>query len=220
MTQKNPKFKVVFQDSHFLAAHKPAGIPTYGESKTGFKELLEEQLVQRLFPVHRIDADTEGLVLFALNSKAAAYFTRMFKEQKIKKTYYAWVEGAPPKQGSITKALTRKTGGTESARTDYKVLKQKSGMSLVEVHPKTGRFHQIRRHFQMIGHPVVGDPIYNPTCELNPTNSSNSALGSAPGSASQAPAQPLQLFAESVEFEHPISHRPTKIQLKLLKKIS
>src|SRR5436190_15297244 len=87
------KIKVVYRDSSLLAAHKPAGIATYGESAggaPGCKELLEEQLTQRLFPIHRIDADTEGLVLFALDSRAAAAMIRLFKEQKVKKSYLAW----------------------------------------------------------------------------------------------------------------------------------
>lgn len=204
------KIKVVYRDSYFIAAHKPAGIPTYQEqgrssSPSGFKEHLEEELVERLFPVHRIDADTEGLVLFALQSKFAAFLIKLFKTHQIQKLYYAWVEGTPPPQGAIKTALVNKHGQSESAVTYYKVLKQKAGSSLVEVLPKTGRFHQIRKHFKSIGHPIVGDPLYGNTIQDRLQKIQ--------------PKQQLQLFAESVAFEHPVTHRPIKIQLKLLKKI-
>gem|GEM_PF-1887752 len=160
-----PQLKVIYRDSYCLAVHKPEGMPTYRESRggdaPGCKEILEEQLTQRLFPVHRIDADTSGVVLFALDPKSASAFTRLFKEHRVKKTYQAWCVGEVPAQGSIKTPLKKnKSGEVESARTDYIRVQSARGFSLVSVQPHTGRFHQIRRHFESIGHPLVGDPLY------------------------------------------------------------
>lgn len=210
------KLKVVYQDGQVLAVHKPAGMATYGESGAsnadhpppllGCKEQLEEQLTQRLFPIHRIDSDTEGLVLFALNPKAAAAMIRLFKEQKVKKTYLAWCVGSIQPRGSIRTPLKKhKSELRESAQTDYERLEtkmiQSQPFSFVRVSPKTGRFHQIRRHFDSQGHPLVGDPKYGSEAVWMPFFASNE------------PAR-LMLFAESVEFMHPVHRRPQKIKIK------
>ncbi len=198
------KIKVIYRDSHLLAIHKPEGIPTYRESRggnaDGAKEILEEQLTQRLFPVHRIDADTSGVVLFALDSKAAAGLVRAFKEHKVKKTYSAWCVGAVPPRGTIKTALKKhKSEETESARTDYERTKTERGFSLVKISPFTGRFHQIRRHFHSIGHAIAGDPLY----------------GDATLWKSFFKKDPrLMLQAESVELIHPITRKPLLVRTK------
>lgn len=198
------KIKVIYRDSALLAAHKPAGIATYGESRgaDGCKERLEEQLTQRLFPIHRIDSDTEGLVLFALDSRAAASMIRLFKEQRVKKTYLAWCVGAVQPQGSITKPLRKhKSEQTESARTDYQRVKTRGPYSFVRVSPATGRFHQIRRHFDGIGHALVGDPKYG-----------DPAAWKDFFKATEEPR--LMLLAESVEFQHPVQRKTVRIKTR------
>jgi tRNA pseudouridine65 synthase len=198
------KIKLIHSDGHFLAAHKPIGMATYQESKGqgahGLKEILEDQLNQRLFPVHRIDADTSGVVLFALDSKSAAALVRLFKEHQVHKTYTAWCVGDVPEKGTIGSPLKKhKSEIKENARTDYLRMKKWNGFSLVKVFPQTGRFHQIRRHFESIKHPLVGDPKYG----------SKAAWG--PFFKGQAR---LMLQAESVEFISPFNKKPVKIQTK------
>lgn len=198
------KFKIIHRDSFCLAAHKPCGIPTYRESRggnaPGLKELLEDQLNQRLFPVHRIDADTSGLVLFALDPKSAAAFTRLFKEHKVKKTYHAWCSGEVPAKGIIRTPLKKnKSDETESARTDFSRVKTSKGFSLVEVHPHTGRFHQIRRHFESMGHALAGDPLYGNPDAWKPFF--------------KGPVR-LMLQASMLEFIHPFSRKPVRIKTK------
>jgi tRNA pseudouridine65 synthase len=199
------KIKVIYRDSSMLAAHKPSGIATYQESRgqgaPGCKELLEEQLNQRLFPVHRIDADTSGVVLFALDSRAASGLIRLFKEHRIFKTYIAWCVGESPLNGSIRLALKKhKSELSESARTDYERIKMKSGCSMVRVYPHTGRFHQIRRHFDSIGHALVGDPKYGKAERWG------KFFGSQPPR--------LMLLAESIEMIHPVSGKNLVIKTK------
>ncbi len=207
----NPKLKVIYRDASIIGAHKPSGIATYKESRNenadGLKELLEEQLTERLFPIHRIDADTSGLVLFALDSRAAAGMTRLFKEQQVDKYYMAWCVGEVPKEGSINKALKKnKSDQSESARTDYERIKiTKIGnqtFSLIHLFPFTGRFHQIRRHMDMIGHALVGDPLYG-----------NSEAWKSFFKAENETR--LLLLAESVEFVHPITRKAIRIKTKI-----
>ncbi len=200
-----PKLKVVYRDSFCLAVHKPPGIATYRESRggnaDGCKELLEEQLQQRLFPVHRIDADTSGLVLFALDPKSAAGFIRAFREHKVKKTYEAWCVGEVPERGSIRTPLPKNKGKeTESARTDYVRIRRDRGFSLVTVTPLTGRFHQIRRHFESIGHPLAGDPLYG---------SPELWKGFFRGEPR------LMLQACELAFTHPVSRKEIRIRTKV-----
>ncbi len=204
MSETNIKIKVIFQDAHLLAAHKPSGLATYRESRggnaPGLKEILEDQLSQRLFPVHRIDADTSGVVLFALDSRTAAGLIRAFKEHLVKKTYLAWCVGSPPPKGSIKTPLKKhKSELKESARTDYVVQKRERGNTLVQVIPLTGRFHQIRRHFESIQHPLIGDPLYG-----NPEHWA--------GYFKSNPR--LMLQAESIEFIHPAHRKPIRIKTK------
>lgn len=205
--QTIPKIKVLYRDGHYVAAHKPIGIATYqetrGQGADGLKELIENQTNERLFPVHRIDADTSGVVLFALDSKSAAQMVRLFKEQQVQKIYTAWCVGNLPDKGSIGNPLKKnKSELKESARTDYLRMKSWNGFSLAKVLPLTGRFHQIRRHFEMIHCPLVGDPKYG-----NPD-----AWAIFFKKDSKTPR--LMLQAESIEFIHPFSKKRLKIQTK------
>jgi 23S rRNA pseudouridine1911/1915/1917 synthase len=133
--------------------------------------------------VHRLDKDTSGVMVVARNQKSFEYLKSLFKGRDIKKTYVAVVLGLPKeKQGIIDKPIGIQTGTTKRsveskkmakpAVTEYKVLatsdsqlaisEKQQSYSLLEVHPLTGRTHQIRVHMTSIGHPIVGDPLYGP----------------------------------------------------------
>ena len=198
------KVKILYRDSFYLAVHKPAGISTYRESRDSnadaCKELVEEKLTQRLFPVHRIDADTSGVVLFALDSRSAAAMIRIFKEHRVNKTYHAWCVGELPATGAIRTALRKnKTDLKESAITEYERIKMVRGNTLLKAYPFTGRFHQIRRHFASIDHPVLGDPLYSKK------ESWGTFFNGEPR---------LMLQAESIEFSHPMTKRTILIKTK------
>ena len=133
--------------------------------------------------------------------------TRLFKEQQVDKYYMAWCVGEVPKEGSINKALKKnKSDQSESARTDYERIKitriGNQTFSLIHLFPFTGRFHQIRRHMDMIGHAVVGDPLYG----------NSEAWKSFFKSEKETR---LLLLAESVEFVHPITRKAIRIKTKI-----
>jgi len=155
---------IIYEDLDILALNKPAGV--------NFDWALEDR--PELIPVHRLDKDTSGVILFAKNEKAEEYLRGLFKNREIKKTYLTLVVGEiKNKEGKIELSIGRskrtplkrvaigeKRGKIREAVTGYKVLKRFDGFTLAEASPKTGRTHQIRSHFAAIGHPVVCDKLY------------------------------------------------------------
>jgi tRNA pseudouridine32 synthase/23S rRNA pseudouridine746 synthase len=109
------------------------------------------------FLVHRLDRETEGLTLIAYTSEGAAKLSALFQENRIKKTYEAVVLGTmtPGRKETINASLDDK-----EAITHFEVLDSSEDFSLLRIEIETGRLHQIRRHLDHIGHPVMGDPKY------------------------------------------------------------
>ena len=123
--------------------------------------------------VHRLDKDTSGLMIISKNNETFFYFKNLFQTRKIKKHYLALVHGQPKNaMGTIasplgrigmkrtTKIIGRKLIDQKEAETEYKVVKKYGDFSLLELTPKTGRTHQLRVHFNSIGHPITGDQVY------------------------------------------------------------
>ncbi len=165
------KLRVIAEDKNYVAVHKPAGLVTYADSpgQVGAQEILGRQLKKRLFPVHRIDRDTCGLLVFAMSESAARDLTALFRSRVVKKQYLAVVHGMPPSSGAINEPLPRNKEKTkEPALTEFTRLftsdvswdGEQRSYSLVRCDMKTGRYHQIRRHMRHIGHPICGDPEY------------------------------------------------------------
>jgi tRNA pseudouridine65 synthase len=164
------KLRILLQDKNFVVIHKPAGTLTYAaRGERGAQELLSHQLRRPLYPVHRLDKDTCGVLVFALSERSAGDFSALFRHHEVKKTYLTIVHGWPEDSAVIqTPLLDRKTKVSAQAHTEYQRLAtiervlegEHRRYALLRCEIRTGRFHQIRRHLRSIGHPVCGDPEY------------------------------------------------------------
>lgn len=175
---------ILYQDEWLVAVNKPSGLLVHrsmiDRNETRFAlQIVRNQVGQHVFPLHRLDKPTSGVLLFALSSDVARVAGQQFERGEVEKTYLAVVRGFAPESGVINHALkeeldkmtdrkARKDKAAQEAVTEFKRLGTvelpiaidrypQSRYSLVEAYPKTGRKHQIRRHMKHIAHPIIGD---------------------------------------------------------------
>lgn len=174
---------IIFRDEHFIAINKPSGLLVHRSAidkhETRFAmQMLRDQISQHVFPVHRLDKPTSGVLVFALNTDVAAKMGLIFSEHKLKKTYLAIVRGVAPENCLLNYPLIEEldkytdkhardplpksaiTGFFRLADIElpYQIDKYPSSRySLVKCLPQTGRKHQIRRHLKHLNHPIIGD---------------------------------------------------------------
>ena len=179
--------RVLYRDEHLIAVHKPAGLLVHRSEidrrETRFAiQLLRDQIGQKVWPVHRLDRGTSGVLLFALNREALVTANRAFEANTVAKQYLAVVRGWPDEAGLIDHPLTRQYDDHE-ARPDTVAEAQTavtrftrlatvelpiavddryptSRYALLRLFPETGRRHQIRRHMKHIAHPIIGDATH------------------------------------------------------------
>lgn len=176
-----PPLDILYQDEHYIAIHKPNGMLVHRtamdrQATQVAIQLLRDQIGMKVSPVHRLDRPVSGLLLFALTDEALVAGMKLFEERKMHKTYLAIVRGWSPETGSIDSPLAKfidedarkKSDTTQSALTDFLTIAKSetpyptdryatSRFSLVQLHPHTGRRHQLRRHLAHIRHPIIGD---------------------------------------------------------------
>jgi tRNA pseudouridine32 synthase / 23S rRNA pseudouridine746 synthase len=156
-----PTASCLHDQRHYSVWHKPAGMLAQGTDYGDHCSLLRQTelfLKRPVYPVHRLDREAAGLMLVAHNRQAAAGFSRLFQENNIRKQYVVRVAGRlDPPQGVIRLPLDGRP-----ALTEYTLLhhEPENPSSLVAVEIKSGRLHQIRRHFLHLGFPVLGDSRY------------------------------------------------------------
>ncbi len=165
LTSSPPLLEILFEDDLVIVANKPAGLPVH---KTGEEEptllAVAERFLEargtpcRLRPVNRLDRGTSGAIILAKSSRAAGMFGRVVKEVGLGKIYLAVVPGVVPDGGIIDAPLAGK-----EATTHFRTLFQGDAGAFLSLVPVTGRTHQIRRHLQQIGHPILGDRRYGGT---------------------------------------------------------
>ncbi|MCX6074372.1 MAG: TIGR01621 family pseudouridine synthase [Campylobacterales bacterium] len=160
---------VVFQNDHFLITTKKAGVNFHSEEEAGFVVQVSKQLTIPLFPVHRLDKMTSGLVIFAKSSDVAAQFGKMFEKREIEKYYLAISIRKPKKKMGWVKGDM-----TSARRGDYKLLSTMDNPAITQfiscalrthergflIKPHTGKTHQIRVALKSLGSPIAGDERY------------------------------------------------------------
>ncbi len=167
---------IVYSDNEIAVCVKPAGVLSEGQGSKDLPALLSGELGKPVLPVHRLDRETEGLMVFALTPCAAARLSRQITEGSMKKEYLAVVCGEPREvTGELTDLLfyDRRAGksfvvdrsrkGVKEARLDYTLLARGERTSLLRVLLHTGRTHQIRVQFASRGYPLSGDRRYGAT---------------------------------------------------------
>ncbi|MEK7560391.1 MAG: RluA family pseudouridine synthase [Patescibacteria group bacterium] len=180
--------EIIYTDDEIIVVNKPAGLTVHGGP--GIREpTLADFLLER-FPdiagigddparpglVHRLDRDTSGVMVVARNPAAFGWLKKEFADRRVRKTYLAFCCGVfKDKKGAVDLAIGRnarnprlrgvglagaRIRGERPARTEFRVLKDADGLSFVELHPLTGRMHQLRVHMKAIGHAVACDRLY------------------------------------------------------------
>ena len=179
--------EILYQDADLVAVNKPPGLMVHRSAlathETRFAlQMVRDQTQGHVFPVHRLDRPTQGVILFARNRDMAARMSHLFQAGEVQKTYLAVVRGHVEKMGTIVhplKNIKHPQGHKkpiqplkiDDAITDYACLARvelpfcvdrypSTRYSLVALFPKTGRRHQLRRHMKHISHPIVGDTVY------------------------------------------------------------
>jgi 23S rRNA pseudouridine1911/1915/1917 synthase len=173
--------KIIYCDNHLLVVLKPAGISTQphegahenllDQAKAWIKKQFQKSGNVFLEVIHRLDKPVSGLVLFARTSKSLSRLQEMMRQHKIKKTYFAWIEGAlPQEKGTLehylfhdehkARIVDPSHPQAKLARLHYLQINRQREMSFVEIHLETGRYHQVRAQFAHMQCPIVGDLKY------------------------------------------------------------
>lgn len=205
---------LLYQSADLVAINKPHGLlvhrsPIASDASEFAVQLLRDQLGQRVYPVHRLDRKTGGVLLFALNELMNSAMQILFAEGGVQKTYVAIVRGYTPDELTIDYPLRRDDDVLQDAVTHVKTLRRTeiplpfgkhatSRYSLVELTPTTGRMHQLRKHMAHILHPIIGDRPYG-------CNKQNKLF------KEYFEMNTMLLHAQGLEFVHPVRLEPIVI---------
>lgn len=211
----NFQIDILYEDNHLIAVNKKPSEIVQGD-KTGDEPLSEKvkEYLRKKYNksgnvfcgvTHRIDRPVSGVVIFAKTSKALTRLNEIFRDKKIKKTYWAVVKNKPNsevghlihylkknQQKNMSRAFDKETEGALKAELDYKIIFSSDNCYLLEINPQTGRHHQIRVQLSAIGCPIKGDVKYG----FRRTNEDAS----------------IHLHARKTEFIHPVSKSPVVIK--------
>lgn len=217
---------LLYHDDSIIAINKPSGLLVHrspiDRHETRFAlQILRDQVGQRVYPCHRLDKPTSGILLFALDQDTQRALSIQFEEHAVKKTYLAITRGHLPPAGLIDHPLKlmrdfkdqQVSSMQQSAVTKYEVVESyetpfacgryaTSRYSLVSLSPETGRKHQLRRHMKHISHPIIGDTTHG--------NGAHNRLF-----RDNFENQRLLLHASLLEFHHPIQGNLLKLTAPL-----
>jgi tRNA pseudouridine65 synthase len=155
---------VLHQDDSLVAVDKPSGMAVHrgwSQERHVVLTVLRDQIGRHLHPVHRLDRGTSGALVLALDPATARRLQERWEAGEVRKRYLALVRGIPPEEGVVDSPVPRSPGGPRvPAVTEFRRLGTFERYALLEVVPRTGRLHQIRRHLKHISHPLIGDVRY------------------------------------------------------------
>jgi tRNA pseudouridine65 synthase len=207
--------EILHADSHLVAINKPHNLlvhrsPIAAQESVFALQLLRDQLGQQVWPCHRIDRKTAGVLLFALDKETLAAMGKLFETNQTQKVYNAIVRGFVPDTGSCNRPLAKENGQMQEALTEFTCLEKyvldipvnkypQSRYSLVEARPETGRMHQIRRHFAQMRHYIIGDKTHG-ECKQNKMFEERMGLDT------------MLLHAKGLSFIHPITSEPINLE--------
>lgn len=197
--------QILYQDEHILVADKPHFLPVIPAGKFLRETLLvrlRKQLgAEDLAPIHRLDRETAGVILFSLNRKTRGHYTSLFRNRRVRKVY----EALAPSMDELSLPMTRRSRivqgepffrmtevpGEANSETHISVINSLGSLSLYELLPITGRKHQLRLHLAALGIPVINDKLYPVLTASDDDDFS----------------RPLKLLARSISFRDPLSGR-------------
>jgi len=208
-------FEILYEDDRFVVINKPCGIMVHrskiSEDTRFVLQLLRDQINLRIYPVHRLDRATSGVLVFGKDREAAGFLATQFREQTVHKKYVAIIRGHVSDQDTIDYPLAKSPQHeAQSAITHYTKISDTeidaaisryptSRYSFVEIKPETGRRQQIRRHFSHLRHPIIGDKK-NGDCKHNNYFQKHFDL------------HRLFLHAQEIQFKHPGLEKPLLIK--------
>ncbi len=222
---EKPHLKIIYQDEHLVAIDKPSGLFVHRSPMDKHEiyfalQLVRDQVGQYVYPLHRLDRPTSGVLLFALSENVARLMGQQFSDRLIIKEYFALVRGHLNGEGLVDHALKEKLDklgdklvsrdkAAQTAVTSYQSIAQTTlpiplgkydsvRYSLVKLLPKTGRRHQIRRHLAHLRYPIIGDINYGDN-KQNPFFHQHFGF------------KRLMLHAKALYFVHPITQKSVSI---------
>jgi RluA family pseudouridine synthase len=197
--------EIIFEDRELIIVNKPAGVIVEGAdagTPPSLTDQIQKRVQQEVFPCHRLDRDTTGIVVFAKKKQALKHAFAQFSNRSVRKTYLAVVDGDwDPAWNRVETKIKRQADGSMANSIDGKValttfhrLSNWDGKSLLQILPKTGRTHQIRLHCLYHNCPVSGDSLYGKRTSDHP---------------------PMALHAWQIQFHHPKSGEPMLLKASL-----
>ncbi|MFC3563460.1 pseudouridine synthase [Pedobacter jamesrossensis] len=210
--------EIIYQDENLIAINKPHGLLVHQSSiardaKEFALQMLRDQVGKHVSPVHRLDRKTSGILLFAFDKESEIAMHQQFMNTETDKKYLAILRGFAPDSMDIDYPLAKENGTLQEAFTSFKTLQRAevpiafgkhptSRYSLIEATPKTGRMHQLRRHFSHILHPIIGDRTHG-------CNKQNKFF------LEQWNMTTMLLHASELSFTHPITSKRIHLKAEL-----
>lgn len=212
------KLEILYQDEHLVVINKPPGLAVHRSKLVGNTDefalqMVRDQIGLKVYPAHRLDRKTSGVLVFALDKETLSALMSSFENGLVDKKYLAIVRGWTSDSGTIDYPLKDDSEKSKEAITNYKTLQktelslpfgkfETSRYSLVEARPKTGRMHQLRKHFAHIFHPIIGDRPHG-------CNKQNRLF------LEKWNLKEMMLHAQALDFTHPVSGKRLNIKAEM-----